>query len=321
MNKQELFVGIDVGGTNIKGGLLSKNGEIIAEEKIPTEADSGVTHVLSRIKKLVHELTESVDNNFLIRRMGIGLAGQIDIKKGIFLEGPNLPGWYGVNVEAELEKDLNMSVIVDNDASLAALGEFTWGAGRGANDMLMVTLGTGVGGGLILDGKIYHGAGGLAGEFGHITIEKDGPVCTCGRKGCVEAFVGTYAIIRQVQEKLNSGQKSLLGKISPEKMTPKDVSLAASQGDRVALEVLRDVGTYLGIGLANVVNLLNIERIVVGGGVANAGELILRPAREALNNEALTNLAKMATIVPAALGEQAGIVGAASLAMLEKQSE
>ncbi len=320
MNKQELFVGIDLGGTNIKGGIVSKNGKIVVEKKILTEADGGVNHVLTRIKKIVHELIESADDKVLIRHMGIGIAGQVDVKRGIFLEGPNLPGWHRVNIAAELAKPLNMSVVVDNDANLAALAEFTCGAGRGAKEMLMVTLGTGVGGGLILRGKIYHGAGGLAGEFGHTTIQQDGPVCTCGRKGCVEAFVGAYAIIRQVRGKIGSGQESLLKKIDPEKMTPKDVSTAATQGDKVALDVLRDVGKYLGVGLANVVNLLNIERIVVGGGVANAGELILGPARKSLNKSALTGLAKMVTVVPAALGEQAGIVGAAMLAMLEKQS-
>ncbi len=321
MNEQELFVGIDLGGTNIKGGLVSKNGEIVVKKKIPTEVDGGVNHVLNRIKQLVHELTESINNNIPIRHMGIGMAGQVDAKRGVFLEGPNLPGWHGVNAVKELTKLLNISVAVDNDANLAALAEFTYGAGKGARDMLMVTLGTGVGGGLILGGKIYHGAGGLAGEFGHITIQQDGPVCKCGRRGCVEAFVGTYAIIRQVREKIDAGQESLLKKIDPGKMTPKDVSIAAAQGDKVALEVLRDVGTYLGIGLANVVNLLNIERVVVGGGVANAGKFILEPARESLNKSALTNLAKMVTVVPSVLGEQAGIVGAAMLAVLEKSSE
>ncbi|MFC1501892.1 ROK family protein [bacterium] len=315
MIQTKLFAGIDLGGTNIKSGLVSRDGDIQLEKNVPSETEGGVHHVLDRMAACVKDTMRELGEGITVKGVGVGVAGLVEYEKGLLHEAPNLPGWSKVPVKAELEKRLKMDVFVDNDANLAALGEYAFGAGQGITEMLMVTLGTGVGGGLILRGEIYHGAIGAAGEFGHITVQLDGPVCGCGRRGCVEAFVGTQGILRSVQEKLDSGRKSLLEEIDPGQRTPKDVSRAARNDDAVAIEVLAEVGTYLGAGMGNVANLLNIQRVVVGGGVAKAGDFILKPARKGLQRVALETSAKSIEVVPAMLGTKAGLVGAARMAM------
>lgn len=317
MSKQEVFAGVDLGGTYIKSGLVTVEGEIVTNKVTSSEAEGGVDHVLNRIAEAVHELVESTGGKYRILGVGIGVPGQVDVVRGCFRETPNLPGWEEVRVESEMRRRLDFAVFVDNDANLAALGEFAYGAGSGVTEMLMVTLGTGVGGGLILRGEIYRGAVGAAGEFGHMILHPDGPICACGRRGCVEAYVGSRGILRNVQERLNMGQESLLSRIDPDKMTPKDINDAAMQGDELAIEVFREAGEYLGIGLGNVANLLNIQKAVVGGGVANAGEFILGPARKTLSKTALVASRDTIEVVPAILGERAGLVGGARLAMTE----
>ena len=316
MNQPEYFIGVDIGGTNIKTGLVGRDGKVIHEESIRTEASEGISHVLDRIGGAILDLIRIRGKDVYIKGVGIGVAGQVETETGIMLEAPNLPGCEGIPIGQELSVRINVPITLDNDANLAALAEFCYGAGRGVTEMLMVTLGTGVGGGLILRGKIYHGAKGGAGEFGHIIVQRDGALCGCGRRGCVEAYVGTQGILRQVQEELASGRKSVLKEIEPENLTPRHVGEAGAAGDVVAIAVLREVGIVLGIGLGSVANLLNIQRVVVGGGVANAGDLILAPARESLYSIALAGSADIIDVVPAELGERAGIIGAAKLAML-----
>jgi glucokinase len=316
MRQQELFAGVDLGGTNIKSGLVSRDGEIRIEKNIPSETEGGVHHVLDRMAACVKDSIREAGEGFTVCGVGVGVAGLVEFDKGILHEAPNLPGWIRVPVKEELEKRLEMSVLVENDANAAALGEYAYGAGKGVTEMLMVTLGTGVGGGLVLRGRVYHGAIGAAGEFGHMTIQFNGPLCGCGRRGCVEAFVGKQGILRSVREKLESGRKSLLCEINPSKRTPKDVSEAALHDDAVAMEVLAEAGMHLGVGIGNVANLLNIQRAVVGGGVAKAGEYILGPARKSLQSVALETAARWIEVVPAVLGDKAGLVGAAHLAMV-----
>lgn len=292
------------------------DGKVVIQREIPTQVRMGVEHVIDRIKKVVHEMTQEVEKDFTIKAMGIGMPGQIDVKQGIFIEGPNMPGWHCVPLVEKLEGQTEFRVIMDNDANVAALGEAVFGAGQGATELLMVTLGTGVGGGLILHGKVYRGATDVGGEFGHTIIQYDGPVCACGRKGCIEAFIGTRGILNRLQEKLASGKDSPLQKMEFNRITPRDISRAAGEGDQIALEVLRDTGYYLGVAMASVVNLLNLEKIVVGGGVARAGDLILKPARESLDQHVLEVSGKAVQVVGAKLGGNAGFIGAARLAML-----
>jgi len=316
MNQNSLFMGVDLGGTFIKFGLISNDGRILQEHQIPTKIEDGVQLVLDHIAEQVNRIQKSDT----IQGMGIGVAGLVNPEKGILCEAPNLPGWVNIPVADELHKRTSFQVAVDNDANVAALGEYAYGAGKGHPNMMMVTLGTGVGSGLILNGKLYQGAGGAAGEFGHISLQKDGPVCGCGRHGCVEAFVGTKGILNRVQEKLNEGFPSVLSQIDPNELAPKDISDAAEKGDEVAITVFREVGEYLGMGLGNVANLLNLSRIVVGGGVAQAGDWILKPARQRMKEVAMTTSGKMIDVVPARLGNKAGILGAARLVM-DKRNE
>jgi glucokinase len=316
MAKETGCIGVDLGGTYIKAGLVSPEGSIVKQTRVATEAERGAAHVLDRIAGCVLELAGGKEEERLIGGVGIGVPGQVDTATGKVREAPNLPGWIDLAVGRELEKRTGLRVILDNDANVAALAEYAYGAGKGCTEMLMVTLGTGVGGGLILHGEIYRGATGGAGEFGHMIVEMGGWQCGCGRLGCVEAYVGTRGILRRVGEKLGSGRKSVLEGVPEGKRTPKHVGEAAEAGDSVAREVLEEVGSVLGVGLGSVANLLNLERIVVGGGVANAGEWIMEPARRKLQETALKGSAQAVRITRAQLGEEAGITGAARLAMI-----
>lgn len=316
MSKRELFIGIDIGATNIKSGLVTLQGDIIEEKWIGTDVHKGVDDVLDRIGQIIQDFVDHVDKESVVQGIGMGIPGQIDIRNGLLVESPNLPGFDEIHIDLELKKRTGLMVKVDNDANIAALGEYAYGAGRGVTEIFMVTLGTGVGSGLILNGNIYRGATRFAGEFGHMTIKQDGPLCGCGRRGCVEAYVGLNGILRLVKDQLKSGKESVLQKLDPDKITPKDLSYAAENGDDVAIDVFRQVGEYLGVGLGNVLNLLNVERIVVGGGISKAGEFILGPARETLFKVALKVCLDAVTIVPATFIDRAGIVGAARLAML-----
>ena len=313
MGKTAVCIGVDLGGTYIKTGLVSPDGSILNQTRVATEAERGEEHVLDRIAGCVLELAGKKGQAVWV---GIGVPGQVDTATGEVREAPNLPGWIDLAVGKELEKRTGLHVILDNDANVAALAEYAYGAGAGCTEMLMVTLGTGVGGGLILHGEIYRGATGGAGEFGHTIVAMDGWKCGCGRLGCVEAYVGTQGILKRVEEKLSSGRKSVLADIPAETRTPRHVGEAAAAGDETARMVLEEVGNALGTGLGSVANLLNLERIVVGGGVANAGEWIMEPARKKLRETALKGSARVIRLVRAQLGEDAGIVGAARLAMI-----
>jgi len=311
---KEIFCGIDLGGTTVNIGLVTNNGDLIQQHKIPSGVIDGVDAVVDRIAKVVHNW-QIQDDQLLIRAAGIGVAGLVDTHRGILREATNFPGWINVPIVTKLHSKLDCPVIVDNDANVAALGEYSFGAGKGYDHMMMVTLGTGVGAGLILNGQIYRGAYGAAGEFGHITIQKDGPVCGCGRRGCIEAFVGTNGLVRNVRQRLSSNMTSTLRTYNLDKLTPKDIYQEAVAGDELARLVFSDAGENLGYGLGSVVNLLNIQHIVIGGGVAEAGKFIIDSAQKILNEFALNNGDQSARIVKAKLGELAGIVGAASLAM------
>jgi len=313
MLEKELFVGIDLGATNIKGALVNVEGHILEEKSIPTEVDGGVEHVMSRMMGVIRYLV-SLAGKVPVTGVGIGCPGQVNVRKGIFHGGPNFPGWKDVPLVFEIERRIGIPVVIDNDANLAALGEYAYGGGKGVENMLLLTLGTGVGGGLILNGELYRGSSDAAGEVGHTVISLDGPLCGCGRRGCLEAYVGTKGILERLREKLEGGRRSVLS--GKEEVTPKDIGEAADGGDEVAIEVLRETGELLGVGLANFANILNVEKIVIGGGVADAGELLLGPARERMEREVLKVVRESVRVVKAELGNLAGRIGAARLAML-----
>ncbi len=309
----KVFCGIDLGGTTIDIGLVTEDGTIVSTRNIPSVVKNGVEDVLNRISETVHHAVD--ESEYEPVAVGIGIAGLVDSRKGILREATNLPGWVNVPLGERLREKLNLPVVVDNDANVAALGEYAFGAGQGYPFMMMVTLGTGVGAGLILDGRIYHGAYQAAGEFGHTTIDKNGPICGCGSPGCVEAYIGTAGILRTTKELLMDYPDSQLAEIGLNGMTPKDIWQKAKNGDKLACRVFNESGQALGYGLGSVVNLLNLQRIVLGGGVAAARDFIIKSAQKTLDNFCLNNSDEPVQIVPAKLGHQAGIVGAASLAM------
>ena len=304
----DIYIGVDLGGTNIKAGAVSDYGKISKAVQIATEAEQGPDHVIQRMIEAIDEIAESER----IGGVGIGIPGQIDVQEGLCHFAPNLPGWEGVKVSPVIRDKLGCPVILDNDANVAAVGEFAYGAGKGSRHMLMVTLGTGVGGGLILNGEIYRGANDLAGEFGHVTVDMNGFTCSCGRKGCIEEYASIRGIVRMVREKLDAGAESSLRHV--EKLTPREIYHDAVNGDTLAIEAFQRAGDYLGIALADVANLLNLERVVVGGGIANAGNFILDAAKARVQKDALPVAALSLEIVRAELGNSAGLVGAAFLA-------
>lgn len=312
---KNIFCGVDLGGTTINIGMVTAAGDIVARRQLSSHVARGVDHVVNRIEQVINEWKTNSGQSRRIDGLGIGVAGLVDGRKGLLKEATNFPGWRDVPLAAKMGEKLGIPVSMDNDANVAALGEYAFGAGRGAEHMMMVTLGTGVGGGLILEGKIYRGVWGAAGEFGHITIKKDGRRCACGRLGCVEAYVGAKGIIAEVVENLSAYPASSLHGYEIDVLMPKDIYNEAKRGDELAIKVFKNVGENLGFGLGSVANLLNLECFVIGGGVALAGDLLINSAQQKLDEVALDNSEEPVRIVKASLGEHSGIVGAASLAM------
>jgi glucokinase len=318
---ENIYLGIDVGGTAIKAGAVTSEGSIMEKQTLATEVDQGVDHVVGRIADVIKRLSAALTSNTTIAGIGLGIPGQIDTEKGILINSPNLPDFNNIDVPARLTSYVNLPIVWDNDANLAALGEFIYGAGKQVSEMMLITLGTGIGSGLILRGEIYHGCKGFGGEFGHLTINPQGPACNCGSQGCVEAYAGTQGIIRTFREIIQAGTESILQEKINNDLTPKHISDAANKGDKAALETFNRIGFYLGVGLAGVVNLLNPAMIVVGGGIAKAGNLILEPVQKTVKQYSLIGPGKIIQIVPAQLGNTAGLIGAAHLARMEVEKQ
>ena len=297
--KRKFAIGIDFGATQIKMGVVNSGGKVLARKVVPTLKDISPEEFVRVVKNGMGELLSDSFNLRDCVGVGIGVPGLVNSQRGIVRYLVNIKGWKNVSIARALGRRIRLPVKVDNDANVMTLGELVYGAGRGCESLVCLTLGTGVGGGIIIDGALYCGATDAAGEIGHVAIEQDGRLCACGGMGCVEAYVGNRRIIE-----LGKGRFS----------SPKQISDAARRGDRFALSVWEQVGTRLGVALASVVNLLNPEKIVIGGGVANAGELLLDVVRKTVKKRAMKGPADSVKIVKAQLGEDAGIVGAAVLA-------
>jgi len=306
--ERQLAIGVDLGGTNIKGGVVNQNGQILRRLSIQTQAQEGPERILDQIANLVQVLNQGEEVNGL----GVGCPGLVEL--GIVRDPPNLIGWKEVNVKKELEKRLSLQLEVANDVNAAALGELHFGAGKGVKDLICITLGTGVGGGLILDGKLFTGSKGGAGEIGHLPVNIFGPRCRCGNYGCLERYVGAKYIIERAQTKLRDNPQSILPPLNKDGIiTPKLIAEAAQRGDDLAKEVFQETGEIIGAALSGAVNLLNPKLIIVGGGVAQAGELIFGPMRRTLAERAINREIQKVRVVPTLLGEDAGLIGAASL--------
>ncbi len=304
-------IAIDLGGTAIKAALVQAGGHLRHEQSIPTEADSGPDHVLDRIAGLVSGLWN--DSGEAVEGIGIGVPGAVDAAQRYVVHPPNLPGWDRVDVSAELGRRLarEVRVVVENDANAAALGSAHYGAGRDFRAFLMATLGTGVGGAIVVDGRIFRGAHGGAGEFGHVSVDYEGPVDGAGVAGAAEAYVGQEYLTARARQLLLSCPDSLLRSVPDADLSPRHLTEAADAGDALAAEILAWAGHKLGCTLASVVHVLDIRKIVVGGGVSGAGEWLLGPARRALVAQTMPALRDGLDIVVETMGNDAGLLGAA----------
>lgn len=305
-----LVLGVDIGGTDIKLGLVEGGGEIRESGKIPTRPAEGPEAAASRVRLWLEERARGAGP---IAAAGIDCAGLVDGERGFLHVSPNLGGWENVPLRDIFERALGVSAIVENDANAAAYGEWAAGAGRGLRNFVCLTLGTGVGGGVIVNGGLYRGSSGFAGEIGHAVINAGGPLCACGNRGCLEALVGAKAIVERAIEMLRAtGESRSAWGGSP---TVEAISRAAASGDAVAAAALEETGRWLGIALANVIHILAPEAIAIGGGVAGAGDFILEPARATVRRCVMNEAMASARIVPAELGNRASFIGISLLAL------
>jgi glucokinase len=309
-------VGIDVGGTNVKIAVVDLKGNIIYSNSVPTRAEMGYEYTIKNIKETIYaslkETKLTVDS---IQGIGIGLPGQINSDEGLVRLLPNIPGWKNVPLGKILEDEFKVKTKLDNDVRVATLGEYTFGAGQGCKNLICLTVGTGVGSGIIVNGQLVRGASMSAGEIGHMVVmEPHGPICGCGSTGCLEALASGPAIVQMAREYISGGKSTLYKELAASgPITPYLVYEAAIQGDAVARRIFTITGEWLGLALVNVVNLLNPERIIIGGGVGQSGDLLLEPIRKVIKERALKSSADAVEVVAAELGESAGVVGASLL--------
>lgn len=310
-------IGIDLGGTNIKGGLVDASGALSERRSIPTEASGGFVHVFARLIGLVRALQEQARlAGVACARLGIGVPGPMRHADGFIYAAPNLPGWVNIPLRDRLQDALSLPVNVENDANAAAFGEFTAGAGRGASDMVMLTLGTGIGGGVIVRGRLHRGHFDSAGEIGHMIVVAQGRECPCGQRGCLERYASANAVVERVKDAVAAGESSTLAARlrARESIDAPMVAAAARDGDPCAARIWDDACRYLAVACVNLQHVLNPRRIVLTGGLINAGEQLFAAVREHFARASWTVAQDRPEIVAATLDGDAGVIGAAVLA-------
>ena len=316
--RERFIVGIDLGGTNIAAGAMPTDGtREIAMRMAPTRAEEGSDAVVGRIARMIEEVIEQTraetgaDRSDFIG-VGIGSPGPLDRERGVVIVTPNL-GWRDFPLRDEVAMRVGLPATLDNDANCATLGEWWCGAAKGGRNVVGMTIGTGIGGGLILDGKLYHGASDIAGEIGHTTIDSTGRRCKCGNYGCLEAYASGTAIAERAREVLDVDGESILhdlvnGDVSL--ITAQIVFEASKRGDPVGMEVVRDTAHFLGVGVSNLLNVFNPDIVVIAGGVTQAGDMLFEPLRAEVRRRAFKPAVDACRIVPGALPLSAGVVGA-----------
>ncbi len=317
--KEKVAIGLDLGGTNIKAIVMTRSGELISSRTKQTRQGEGPDDIIADMVAILRELINKVEENGgTIHGIGISAPGPLNPETGIVLTTPNLPGWHNVPLRDRVAREVALPVRIENDANAAAYGEFWKGAGKGSKVLICLTLGTGVGGGIVIDGKIFSGAQFIGAELGHMTIKYDGLKCPCGSKGCLEAYISATGIVKRIRSRIDAGETSILSDTVqhlPEKLTAEAVFEAAQQNDSLAREIMEKTGVLLGIGITNLGNIFNPDVVVIGGGVSKAGEMLLEPARREVRRRAMPGIADTMRIVPAALGDDAGAIGLAALAL------
>jgi glucokinase len=307
----QVVIGVDLGGTNMRTALLRPDGTMLDKRKEGTHAADGWRQVVSRLAENIEWLQKTaIAKGLTLAAAGVGAPGVIKMDKGIVVKSPNFPDWNNLPLKDELEKAVHIPVFIENDANAAALGEQWLGAGRGINSMIHLTLGTGVGGGIVLNNQIWQGADGMAGEIGHMTLIPDGRRCGCGNTGCLEMYASARGIMQSYRETLEAA-----GTTPSEEITSEQIYQAARIGDAVARQVMREMGRMLGIGIANLINIFNPQMIVLGGGVKDAWPLFIDAVHEEIMRRAFQVPAERTKIVPSLLGDDAGMVGAAAVAL------
>ena len=320
---KKLYVGVDLGGTNVKSGLVDEDGNVLVRDERKTlarvSAEAPVKQIVDSINEVIGCGGSSISE---IRGIGIGSPGPLSAKEGKILKAGNLPHWENFPLAAVIKERLGPDVYIQNDATVFAFGEWWMGAGRGKDDFFVLTLGTGIGGGAISGGKLLTGFNDNACEFGHTTIDYNGPQCWCGQRGCMELYSSATGLVRMTYEALvNEHIETSLAeyRTKPDEMTSKIIFKAADSGDEFALQMFDKAGYILGIGIVNALNILNFELVAVGGGLAKSGDLILEPARRALSDRGFQSYVDQVSIVPAERPDVAAILGAARL-VIEKEA-
>ncbi|HHW36938.1 MAG TPA: ROK family glucokinase [Bacillales bacterium] len=310
------IVGVDLGGTNTKFAFLSDDGNILYRWSIPTDVSNGGKNIIPDIaSSILQKLYENNKTTADVKGIGIGAPAFMNMETGFIYEAINL-GWKDIDIISELERRLMLPVVIDNDANVAAIGEMWKGAGIDSKNLLCITIGTGIGGGIIINGEIVHGTNGMAGEIGHITVNpENGILCNCGKRGCLETISSGTGMVRQAITEINSYPESLVTTAYKQtgQLTAKIIVQAAIEKDPYALKIIDTTSYYLGLTVANIANTINPSRIVIGGGVSRAGSLLLDSIRKYFNQFALPRVQMGADLAIATLGNDAGVIGAAWL--------
>ena len=318
------IIGVDLGGTNIRAAVVDREGKIFGEGRRPSLAMEGPEITIPQIIQSIHDAIKDAGVDIKdICGIGMGVPGRHKSREGIVLWSPNFKDWGGVQLLAPIQEEFGVPAYMGNDVNVAALGEFRFGAGKSVNSMVMMTLGTGIGGGIILDGKLWLGANEGGGEIGHQIINPNGRQCGCGNFGDLEGEAGRNAIIERALRKIYLGRKTALTeRLEPKflDLTPAMIADAANEGDELSIEVLAETGYFVGIGVANTITFLNVEMVVIGGGISQAGPVLWDPIMRTVRANALAEALEVCQIVPTALGDDAGIYGGIVLVLQEMES-
>ncbi len=312
--RKHLILALDLGGTQFRLALANDKGELLKRYAAPVKPDDP-EQTIEVIKGAISDSLSGI-NRSTVKGMGVAIAGLVTQDTGVLLTSPNLMAWYNTPVKAILEQELQLPVSVGNDATLAALGEYKFGAGKGCRDLVYITVSTGIGGGVITGGKLLLGTCGFAAEVGHMTIDINGPRCNCGNIGCLETLASGTAIARFAAEGLSRGEKSSIAELVAgdyTKITAEIVEKAAKSGDTMAKAIMDMAGTNLGVGVVNLVHIFNPELVVIGGGVSKAGDLIFEPVRRVVAKRVMRDIS--VRITASALGDNPGLLGAVALAL------
>lgn len=323
MEMDEYAIGLDLGGTKILAGLVNSEGQMISQTQLPTASEDGEKAVIERVLAAIESVMAAKNvNRRRVRGVGIASAGVIDSKKNEIIFASNL-GWSNVPIGKLIEDKFNLPVRLMNDANASAVAEWMWGAGKGTANMIYVTVSTGVGAGIISDGRLLSGIDGSAGEFGHISIDWNGPLCLCGNRGCIENYSSGTAIENAARMALAKGDAAIGGSLLQDSkdLTAKQIGEAALRGDRFSIDILKQAGFYLGVGATSLIHLFNPEVIVFGGGVMSTAPIILQEIEKSVRERCIPGMASQVRIELNRLGTESGVVGAAGLLFSEWEHE